>query len=278
MRLRVLSWNLFHGRDHPPNPDLHTWRSRLCQITERDATHAQVNVDLLDAFASRLASAGWEAAMLQECPPRWWQPLADACGADAHGVLTARNPPLLGALLSGAARLNPDLIASWEGGSNLTLIRGGPRILERACHSLATRPERRRMALTRLDCGAVVANFHLSEWRGAAELEVAEAARLATDFRRPGDALIFGGDFNLRPAGNPDSFSLLEREHALSGVTGPKRIDHVLVAGAPANEPRSLDPAWRELPDLTEAAGRRRHAIRLSDHAPVRREVEIRRR
>ncbi len=46
-----------------------------------------------------------------------------ACGAEGHRVLTSRNS--LGALRAIAARLNPDLIASGEGGSNLTLVRLG---------------------------------------------------------------------------------------------------------------------------------------------------------
>lgn len=274
MPLRLLSWNLFHGRDHPPNPALHTWRSRLLRITERDRSHAQVNVDLFGAFASRLAAAPWEVALLQECPPRWWRQLAGACEAEAHGVLTARNPPLLGELLSAAARLNPDLIASWEGGSNLTLVRGGHRIAERANARLASHPERRAMALTRLECGIAVANFHLSERRQAAELELAEAARIAGRFRC-GDALVLGGDFNLRPARSPAAFALLAAEHGLSGTTDPTAIDHLLVAGAPADDPRAPGPEWRETADPTAPPGNDDRPIRLSDHAPVMREVSL---
>ncbi len=68
-----------------------------------------------------LAGAEWDVALLQECPPRFAAPLAEACGAEAHRVLTSRNS--LGALRTFVARLNPDLIASGEGGSNLTLVR-----------------------------------------------------------------------------------------------------------------------------------------------------------
>ena len=76
MELSALTWNLFHGRDHPPDPALFTWRSRLLRTTERDATHAQVNRDLLAEFAAVLAAAEWDVALLQECPPRWGAPLA----------------------------------------------------------------------------------------------------------------------------------------------------------------------------------------------------------
>ena len=52
--MRVLSWNLYHGRDFPPDPALFTWRSRLLKMTERNATHVQVNRPLLGEFASVL--------------------------------------------------------------------------------------------------------------------------------------------------------------------------------------------------------------------------------
>src|SRR5665811_1478392 len=121
VELTVLSWNLFHGRDFPPDRDLFTWRSRLLRRTERGATHVQVNRELLPAFTRLLAAAEWDLALLQECPPRWWGRLAAACDAEPHGVLTSRNS--LGALRARAARLNPDLLASAEGGPNLTLVR-----------------------------------------------------------------------------------------------------------------------------------------------------------
>lgn len=268
----MLSWNLFHGRDHPPNSDLHTWRSRLLRITERDRTHAQVNVDLLSRFAERLRSASWGVAMLQECPPRWGEPLARACGADAHRVLTARNPPLLGGALSAAAAFIPDLIASWEGGSNLTLVRGH-RITERATHRLARCPERRVMALTRLDCGVSVANFHASERREAAERELVDAARTAAGWRRDGP-LAFGGDLNLRSTSSPAAFARLAAEHGLTGASGEAAVDHILVAGAGASDPERLEPPWREVADPTASGGNgAARKVRLSDHAPVIRTV-----
>ena len=127
MEVRALTWNLFHGRDHPPDPALVTWRSGSCGRRERNRTHVQVNRDLLDEFAAVLAAADWDVALLQECPPRWAEPLAAATGSAAHRALTSRNS--LAPLRALVARLNPDLIASNEGGSNLTLVRG--RITER---------------------------------------------------------------------------------------------------------------------------------------------------
>ena len=80
-----------------------------------------MNRDLRAEFSRVLAGADWDVAALQECPPRWATPLAQATGSEAHLVLTSRNS--LGAVRALLAAANPDLIASNEGGSNLTLVR-----------------------------------------------------------------------------------------------------------------------------------------------------------
>jgi len=263
--LRALTWNLFHGRDHPPNRALDTWRSRLLRVTERDATHAQVNRDLQREFAAVLAGAGWDLALLQECPPRWATPLAAATGAEAHLVLTSRNR--LGSLRARLARLNPDLIASNEGGSNLTLVRG--RIVERRAFELTPgpRPERRAMAFTRALAGGVelcVANLHASAGaplRAEAEREVELAAARAVEWA-DGAPLILGGDLNLRPR-DTDVFDRLAGRYGLAEPTAPGSLDHLLAAGLDlADPPAAWPPQRRE----AHTAGL---AIRLSDHAPV---------
>ena len=257
-RLRVLTWNLFHGRDHPPDPALRTLRSRLTRRPERSETHLQLNRELLDEFASLLAGAEWDLALLQECPPRWATPLAAACRASGHRTLTARNWLL--PLTSAVARRNPDLIASWEGGSNLTLVRGEP-IVERRSLRLRLLPERRTMAYIRLGGGVCVANLHASGRPPLAEAEVRAAAERAVDWS--GDSpLVLGGDFNLRPAATA-LFDELADRYGLLGATAPEAIDHILarrleIAAAPAACP----PEAREV----EVDGL---AVRLSDHAPV---------
>jgi endonuclease/exonuclease/phosphatase family metal-dependent hydrolase len=262
----AIAWNLFHGRDFPPDPALFTWRSRLLRVTERNETHVQVNRDLGEEFAARLAAAEWDVALLQECPPRFAAPLAAACGAESHRVLTSRNS--LGALRAAAARLNPDLTASNEGGSNLTLVRGagtlGP-IEERREVTIhrGRRPERRAMALTRTASGICLANLHASTNapRLATE-DVLLAAREATAFA--GDApLLFGGDLNLRPRQTPEAFELLAERHRLQAPTGPGAIDHLLARGLRAvSAPAAWEPKRRELREEGLA-------LRLSDHTPV---------
>jgi endonuclease/exonuclease/phosphatase family metal-dependent hydrolase len=265
VQLTAIAWNLFHGRDFPPDPALFTWRSRLLGIAERNATHVQVNRDLLPEFAGLLAEAEWDVALLQECPPRFAEPLARACDAEAHRVLTSRNS--LGGLRAVAARLNPDLIASGEGGSNLTLIRAGGslgRIAERGEMAIHEGPlERRAMAFTRTASGLCVANLHASAHRpNLAAQDVLRAASAASEWAGEA-ALLFGGDFNLRPNASPEIFAELRDRFGLAGPTVPTAIDHLLVRGLAIVDPPQAWPAARR----EVRCGRL--ALRLSDHAPV---------
>jgi endonuclease/exonuclease/phosphatase family metal-dependent hydrolase len=261
--LRVVSWNLFHGRDFPPNPGLFTLRSRLLGTAERNATHLQVNRDLEPEFAETLASALWDVALLQECPPRWADSLAAACAAKGHLSPTSRN--WLGALRAPVARLNPDLMGSWEGGSNLTLVRGR-RVERRGEVVLRRRPERRTLVLTLLSADSppervAVGNLHASTRAALAEEELVAAAEAAVDFAR-GAPLVLGGDLNLRPE-ETTVFSTLAERFALRGAGPAGSIDHVLVRGLDIAEPtRAWPPEARERSEDGLA-------IRLSDHAPV---------
>src|ERR671914_596666 len=201
--MRVLSWNLYHGRDFPPDPALFTLRSRLLKRTERNDTHVQVNRPLLAEFARVLGALEWDVALLQEAPPRWFGELRRSTGATGARVLTSRNllPPLQGLL----ADWNPDLIGSWEGGSNQILVREPGGIAEHRALTLTRTPERRRMHWVRLQPAGVepvcVANLHASAGRPAqAAAEVIAAAEAAVAWSRDAP-LVFGGDLNLRPAG-----------------------------------------------------------------------------
>jgi endonuclease/exonuclease/phosphatase family metal-dependent hydrolase len=265
VQLTAISWNLFHGRDFPPDPELRTWRSRLLRLEERNQTHVQVNRDLTNEFAQLLAGAEWDVALLQECPPRFAGPLARACGAERHRALTSRNSLSFWRAL--AARQNPDLIASGEGGSNLTLLRAPGRLggiaerRELAIHEGA--PERRAMALTRTASGLCLANLHATNDRPElAAADVLLAARAATEFAA-GAPLLFGGDLNLRPAEDPEVFERLREEFGLAAPTAPKAIDHILARGLETIQPPSTWPPERRELDLGGLA------LRLSDHAPV---------
>jgi endonuclease/exonuclease/phosphatase family metal-dependent hydrolase len=264
--LRVLGWNLYHGRDFPPDAGLLTWRSRLLRTTEHGATHAQVNRSLRGEFERLLADRfEWDVALLQEAPPRWFAPLARATRASGALALTSRN--VMPALQRPLADWNPDLVASWEGGSNQTLVRGG-RLLDVRRLTLTRRPERRRMLWLRVrfDDGRelCVANLHASaSRRDAATREVVHAAERAVEWS--GDApLVFGGDFNLRPREQPAPFAALRDQLGLQRPTAPGAIDHLLTRGLEIVEaPHALSAAAREI------VGSENVRVRLSDHAAV---------
>jgi endonuclease/exonuclease/phosphatase family metal-dependent hydrolase len=232
----VLCWNLFHGRDSPP-------RARS---------------PLLDDFATFIATAGWDVALLQEAPPRWFRRLCERAHASGVLVRTSRNQ--FAPLRAWLADRRPDLMRSGEGGSNQILVRAPWRVTARRRLTLAWLPERRRMLWLRLehDDGAAlcVATLHTTaHWPARAAREVDRAARTALIWSE-GAPLVFGGDFNVRPAKDPALFERLRSGYGFSGPTAPHAIDHVLARG--------LDVA--ESPHaIAHMAG----PVRLSDHDPV---------
>jgi endonuclease/exonuclease/phosphatase family metal-dependent hydrolase len=204
---------------------------------------------------------------LQEAPPRWFPRLARRAGAHGAIVLTSRNWGAPARRV--AAVVNPDLIASGNGGSNQLLVRPPGRILEVRRHTLTVQPERRRMLFARLALAdgrrLCAANLHATASPGdrAAAFEVERAAEVAVGWAGA-DPLMFGGDLNLRPETCPGVFEALARRFGLAPTTAPRAIDHLLARGLDVVEhPVRLPPERRELP----APGGRR--IRLSDHAPV---------
>ena len=273
MTIRALTWNLYHGRDFPPDPALRTRASRLFGRTERSATHEQVNRDLLPEFAGLLARAEWDVALLQEFPPRWATRLAGACEADLHRELTSRNS--LAPLRALATLINPDLTGSNEGGSNLTLIR--PAVLgaiaERRVLVLAPgpKPERRAMAFTRTEAGLCVANLHISTGppnRPRAEDELRLAAGRSLEWAA-GGPLILGGDLNVRPR-DSEIYGELNERFGLRSPTAADSLDHLLVHGLEPIEPPSPWPPERR--EFARSDGLR---VRLSDHAPVEATFEL---
>jgi len=167
MRLRVLTWNLMHGRAVPG-----------------------AGRDLLTEFGDALASWEWEIALLQEVPPWWPGPLGARLSASARLVLTSRNS-LLAARRAIAVRW-PDLIKSNGGGCNAILVRGGLTIAAHRLRRLSWLPERRWMHAVRLSPELWVANLHAGG-------RIAEARRAAQTARAWAGAapLVLGGDFNV---------------------------------------------------------------------------------
>jgi endonuclease/exonuclease/phosphatase family metal-dependent hydrolase len=198
MALRVLTWNLFHGRSKPE-----TRRS------------------LLPEFTAMLAGWQWDVALLQEVLPWWPERLARASGASMRMALTSRNvlPPLQRL----AAEPRPDVLKSWAGGCNAILVRG-QAIREHRIARLRLRPERRVAHGVRLDDGLWITNLHAQVHLDRhAQADVDRAAE-ATTFWADGAPAILGGDFNLK--GEPTAFGF---DH-LAGHW----VDHVLGHGVRA--------------------------------------------
>lgn len=169
--MRIVTWNLFHGRSKPPS-----------------------GRPLLHEFSETLASWEWDVAMLQEVPP-WWPPeLARAAGAEYRSVLTSRNSLLW--LRKAIASRWPDLVKSEGGGCNAILVRG--QIRAHAHVRLSLRPERRVAHGVALADGTWVVNLHANthphEQTLADGLLALERARAWS----VGAPLVFGGDFNQR--------------------------------------------------------------------------------
>jgi endonuclease/exonuclease/phosphatase family metal-dependent hydrolase len=192
--VRVLTWNLYHGRGVPE---------------QRRA--------LLDEFAQRIAGWEWDVALLQELPPWWPEPLARAAGAQERHVLTSRNALL--PLRRAIAERRPDLLKANGGGANAILVRRTPIDAHRA-QRLRLCPERRWVHAVSLASGVWVANVHAHgrpQRRAEADTAGAAQALLAWAGEAP---CVLGGDFNLRaPQAQP---------FVCAGSSG---VDHVLARG-----------------------------------------------
>jgi endonuclease/exonuclease/phosphatase (EEP) superfamily protein YafD len=259
-----MTWNLFHGRDWPPEPALQVraHKGNFRRGPRLGERYEQANWDLFDQFAAFIEPIDWDVALFQECPPSWKRRLAAACGAEVHRALSGRN--WLQPLTSAIGRWRPDLLGAWEGGSDTTLVRSAAgRIAERRREILTWRPELRVMALTRLESGLCVANVHVSTKPSSAERELVEGARRAIEFAGS-SPLLFGGDFNVRPQAS-GVFGVLERDFGLAPRTAPDRLSHLLVRGVDvAEHPAALPPEARDVVDPATGL-----LIRLSDHNPV---------
>ncbi len=136
MRLRVLTWNVMHGRAQP-----------------------SAGRDLRREFTAALNGWEWDVALLQEVPPWWPARLGAELEAEYRFVLTSRNG-LLSARRAIATRW-PDLIRSNGGGANAILARHD-RIVTHRTLRLARFPERRWAQGAWLACGFWVVNVHAS--------------------------------------------------------------------------------------------------------------------
>jgi endonuclease/exonuclease/phosphatase family metal-dependent hydrolase len=199
--VRVLTWNLLHGRAVPG-----------------------AGCDLSGEFAAAIGGWPWDVALLQEVPPWWPAPLAARLRADQRFVLTSRNAflPLRRAI---AVRW-PDLIKSNGGGANAILVRG-QRIVEQRVLRLSWLPERRWVHAVRLADGLWAGNLHTA----ADARQGIRAAEALSGWAARAPAVL-GGDFNVR------KLSLPGFVHA--GGSGPDHI-YVTSGLAPDGDARVLE-------------------------------------
>jgi endonuclease/exonuclease/phosphatase family metal-dependent hydrolase len=210
MQLRVLTWNLMHGRS----------------VGGRD----RVRRDLQAEFADALAGWEWDVALLQEVPPWWPRMLAQRLEAEYRMVLTSRNELLT--LRRAIAIRWPDAIKSNGGGANAILARRDRIVAHRALRLCRT-PERRWVHGVELASGVWVANLHATATAHdtAAAWRDGRAAVAAATAWASGSPLVLGGDFNLR-------------EPEFDGLTrvASRDVDHLFVAGLePVGAPEVLD-------------------------------------
>ena len=265
----IRSWNVFHGRSHPPGREL--FLERMLALAVRDRP---------------------DALCLQEVPPWALSRLGEWSGMTVFGVVAAR--PSVGPFPSTAAlggrltALDPARFrGAFAGQANAILL--DPRLVALDERSLVLnarrfrRAQARRLALPLVDelywakerrvCQALrvrlvdgrvatVANFHAtgSKDKRIPDAEVLRAATFADALAGPEEICVLAGDFNVGPE---RSFTLSELVKAEWGFSAPADgIDHVLVRGAATSDP----VRW-------PIARRRVDGVVVSDHAPV--EVRI---
>lgn len=290
--LRVLTWNLFHGRDGLPGLGA-TRRSTWRGIPEDDGVHMHVNRKLTGLMARRIAAWEPDVAALQEVPTAGIEQIVATTGMRAVWTTTG---PLIGPrrLRDALAARNPDLWRSHEGNANVLLVGRGLRVDEggvravrlnpvpailRSARELGLErgellrylPEPRRLVVARLllpGGGAVTVgctHCHNARHPGVVGREILRAAAAVGDVAG-GGAAVLAGDLNA-PPGHPAMAALATLGWEGAAPLPGMGIDRIVHRGL-----RVEDPVRRLAPDERDAGvwwrGRERR-VRLSDHDAV---------
>ncbi len=290
--IRVITWNLFHGRDGLPGLGA-TPRSTWRRIPEDDGVHMHVNRKLTDLMAGRLASWEPDLCALQEVPTAAIATIARITGMRPVWTTTG---PLIGPrrLRDALSARNPDLWRSHEGNANVLLA--GPRLglvegsrrsvrlnpiatILRSARRLGLEggellhyiPEPRRLVLvelttpdgTRFTAGST--HCHNSRHPDVVGDEIARAAD-ALRTAGGGRPVVLAGDLNAPPS-HPALADLAAAGWGGAAPEGGLGIDRILHRGMEVVEPaRRLRPEEREVGVAWRGRTRR---VRLSDHDPV---------
>lgn len=284
--VRVLTWNLFHGRDGFPGLGA-TWRSTMLGRPGRsaDGEYIHVNRKLMDEMGRLIAGAAPSIAMLQEVPPGAVGALAAATGMQA---VVVRTGPFLGPVRVRAAlgSQNPDLWRTHEGNANVLLIGGAWSVVPGSVRSVRLNPplvmaraargmrlgraevlnwageSRRLLAATVAGPGGariLAACTHCATNPRVAEVELRRARDHVIDWA-DGLPILVGGDLNVGP-GHP-ALDLLTQQGFREEIPGVG-IDHIFSRGLAAIGGRRWRPEERDL-GVRVRGGLRR--VRMSDH------------
>ena len=290
--IRVVTWNLFHGRDGLPGLGA-TRRSTWLRRPEDDGVHLHLNRKLTDLMAERLATWSPDICALQEVPTAGIRRIAEITGM--HPVWTTTGP-LVGPvrMRDALAAYNPDLWRTHEGNANVILV--GPRMalvegsqrvvrlnpvrtilrtarrlgLERG-ELLRYLPEPRRLVLVRMVApgGAQIVvgctHCHNARHPEVVGMEIARAAE-AVHAAAAGAAAVLAGDLNAPPS-HPAMAALTAKGWDGAQPGGGMGIDRIVHRGMEVTGAvRRLAPTEREVGVTWRGVTR---LVRLSDHDPV---------
>jgi endonuclease/exonuclease/phosphatase family metal-dependent hydrolase len=264
--LVIRTWNLFHGNTKPP--ERRAYLEQMVQLVTADEP---------------------DVVCLQELPA-WSLPKLERWSGMQAFVQVAQPPrlgpvPISGELGRAITSVNNGLFRSAVSGqANAILLRRGAGVLEEDALVLnakrfrdaqaawlrlgllprvAWAKERRVVHAVRCELGGkptVIANLHATSYpadQRLADAELLRAAVFVDALARPGDVVVFAGDFNVPAARSATQAELETGEWGFSPPVG-EGIDQVLVRGANVE---SLERWPRE---------RRRVGGKiLSDHTPV---------
>ena len=283
--IRVITWNVFHGRDGLPGLGA-TRRSTWRRVPEDDGVHMHLNRKLTDLMAERLAAWAPDVCALQEVPTPAIGRIAEITGMTAVWTTT-------GPLIALAAR-NPDLWRTHEGNANVLLA--GPRapLVEGSRRSVRLNPvaailgsarrlglergelvrylpEPRRLVLARMTApGGVQVTVGCTHCHNARHPDVVgdEIARAAAAVHRAAvnGPAVLAGDLNAPPS-HP-AMAALAGGGWDGAEPGPGMgIDRIVHRRMEIVEPaRRMRAEEREVGVIWRGAARR---VRLSDHDPV---------
>ena len=290
--IRVLTWNLFHGRDGLPGLGA-TRRSRWRRLPEDDGVHMHVNRKLTDLMAGRIASWEPDLCALQEVPTGGISRILAITGMRAVWTTTG---PLIGParVRDALAARNPDLWRTHEGNANVlllgrrvTLVEGSARAVRlnpigailRSARRLGLEPgellryipEPRRLIMARVvapwgdEVTLGCTHCHNARRPEVLGAEIALAAAAVRD-GAGGGAAVLAGDLNAPPI-HPALAALAAEGWSGAEPGDGMGIDRIVHRGlAVVDAPRRLDPAERDAGVVWRGMARR---VRLSDHDPV---------